>query len=257
MKKKIVVFSGAGISRESGVLTFRDSKNGLWNSHKIDDVATPEGWKRNYEKVLNFYNERRNEMPNVEPNEAHISLASLEEEYDVTIVTQNVDDLHERGGSSDIIHLHGELTKARSSDNPNAEPIDIGYDLINVGDKADDGSQLRPHIVWFSEYPFEIERAFQVIREADILIIVGTSLQIGYTLTLLNEVRHDGDGKYSEKTVKKEACEIYYVDPEPMEYLSNSYGLQVNYIRRSATEGIYDLVNVLIERVTGKISDQV
>jgi NAD-dependent deacetylase len=244
--KKVVIFSGAGISKESGVETFRDTKDGLWNNHKIEDVCTLEGWRKDREKVLNFYNDRRRQMPTVEPNDAHKALAKLEEGYDVTVITQNVDDLHERGGSSKIIHLHGELTKARGSlynhkPSPFDEVIDIGYNDINIGDKCPTtGSQLRPHIVWFGEYPFNVDEAYDAVYNADVLIVVGTSLQISYTLDLLTNVRQ----RVSDAS---NPCRIIYVDPEPMNYLSN-YGLKVEYIRKAAVEGITEVVNELITK---------
>jgi NAD-dependent deacetylase len=231
-KKKIVVFSGAGLDRESGVLTFRDCKDGLWNNYKIDEVATPTGWKKDPQKVLDFYNERRREMPNVSPNRAHTSLAELENEYNVIHITQNVSDLLERAGATKIYHLHGELTKARGESG--SEPIiEIGYEDIKIGDICEKNeSQLRPHICWFNEYPFHIARAYQAMNNADILIIVGTSLQIGYTLDMLQAVTPE--------------CCIYYVDPEPMNYLSN-YGMKVEYVRQPAVKGISDLVTELLK----------
>lgn len=247
MKKKIVVFSGAGISAESGVSTFRNN-NGLWDNYNIEEVATPQGWKKDREKVLKFYNERRAQLPTVQPNDAHKALVSLENEYDVTIVTQNVDDLHERAGSTNILHLHGELTKARGcyyDNKPSTldQIYDIGYNEIKVGDKCEfTDSQLRPHIVWFGEYPFDVDKAYQAIRKTDILIIVGTSLQIGYTINLLSEAKLAGSDE--------NPCEIYYVDPQPMRYLDN-YGLKINYIQKLATEGITELVNNLLNRATG------
>lgn len=220
MKKKIVVFTGAGIDKESGIDTFRDH-NGLWMNHNIDDVCTPSGWIKDPLKVLNFYNERRRQLPLVEPNSAHFDLVKLEEMYDVTIVTQNVSDLHKRSGSSKILHLHGELTKGRDiTDNI----VDIGYNDINLEDK------LRPHIVWFEEYPFNVEESYDVIIESDILIIIGTSLMIGYTLNLLSSVKDD--------------CKIYYVDPNPSRYL-DKYGKDVTYIEKSATEGVKLVIDEL------------
>ena len=181
----------------------------------------------------------RSKLPTVEPNDAHRALAALEEEYDVTVITQNVDNLHERGGSTNIIHLHGELIKARgcmydNKQSPLDEVIDIGYNEIQIGDKCPiTGSQLRPHIVWFGEYPFGVQEAFQAVHEADILLVIGTSLQISYTLDMLNQVSREAD--------------IYYIDPSPMQYLTN-YGLKVNYIRKSATEGVTELVQTLITK---------
>ena len=232
MKKKIVVFTGAGVSRESGVLTFRDSVDGLWENHKIDDVCTPSGWKKDREKVLNFYNDRRRQLPTVEPNSAHTGLVKLEDKYDVTIVTQNVDDLHERAGSSKILHLHGELTKARGTLSSKETIVEIGYNDINIGDKCEiTGSQLRPHIVWFEEYPFNVEESYDAITEADVLIIIGTSLMIGYTLNLLSSVNGD--------------CKIYYIDPQPSRYLDH-LGVDINYVETSATEGVELILNELL-----------
>lgn len=231
-KKKIVVFSGAGLDRESGILTFRDCQNGLWNNYKIDEVATPKGWKKDPQKVLDFYNERRRELPNVSPNKAHTSLAELENAYDVTHVTQNVSDLLERAGATKIYHLHGELTKARGEAGSNPI-IEIGHEDIKLGDmcKTTD-SQLRPHICWFEEMPFHVNKAYDAMNNADILIIVGTSLQITYTLPMLQAVTPE--------------CRIIYVDPEPMNYLSN-YGMKVEYVRESAVKGISDLVTELLK----------
>ncbi len=247
MTKKIAVFTGAGISKESGIATFRDSKEGLWENFKVEDVATIEGWYKDKGKVLEFYNARRRELPNVEPNQAHRALALLENEYDVTIVTQNVDDLHERGGSSLIYHLHGELTKARTSKKvldkhellmgKTITPFEIGYNDINLGDECPTyEGQVRPHIVWFGEMPFNVPRAYQAIEQADILLIVGTSLQISYTLDLLRAVKSD--------------CDIYYIDPKPMRYLDN-YGLKVNYIEKNAVEGVTEIVDQLIIQAIG------
>lgn len=240
--KKIVVFSGAGLDRESGVLTFRDCEDGLWNNHKIEDVATKEAWSKDREKVLNFYNERRREMPNVKPNKAHEALVRLEEKYKVINITQNVSDLLERAGASDIIHLHGELTKARGSMYHNKtsildEVIEIGYNDINIGDKCPTtGSQLRPHICWFGEYPYDVERAYDEVLDADILIIVGTSLEISYTISMLGQLRDK---------VRSGECAFYYVDPNPSEYMG-AYGMQPEFIRKPATEGLSELVEKLL-----------
>ncbi len=231
MKKKIVVFTGAGVSRESGILTFRDSVDGLWENHSIDDVCTPSGWKKDREKVLNFYNDRRRQLPSVEPNSAHTDLVKLEDKYDVTIVTQNVDDLHERAGSSKILHLHGELTKARGTLSSKKSIVDIGYDDINIGDKCEiTGSQLRPHIVWFEEMPFNVEESYESIIDADVLIIIGTSLMIGYTLNLLSSVSDE--------------CKIYYIDPQPSRYLDHTK--DITYIEKPATEGVELILNELL-----------
>ena len=183
-KTKIVVLTGAGVSAESGVSTFRDS-NGLWENYKVEDVASIEGWYRDPALVLEFYNARRAQLAEVKPNAAHIAIASLEQDYDVTVVTQNVDNLHERAGSTKIIHLHGELTKVRPEnccndrDGYSEETVfDIGTDSINIGDMAPNGAQLRPHIVWFGEAVPKIEKAIDAVEAADMLLIVGTSLQV-------------------------------------------------------------------------------
>jgi len=237
MKKKIVVFTGAGIDKESGISTFRDVQDGLWENHNIDDVCTPDGWKKDREKVLNFYNDRRRQLPTVEPNSAHTGLVKLEEKYDVTIVTQNVSDLHERAGSSKILHLHGELTKARGSmfrHNTTSfdSLINIGYNDINIGDKCPlSDSQLRPHIVWFEEMPFNVEESYEAITESDVLIIIGTSLMIGYTLNLLSSASDE--------------CKIYYIDPQPSKYL-DKYNNNVTYIEKPATEGVELILNELL-----------
>lgn len=237
IKKKIVFFSGAGISRESGVLTFRDCKDGLWNNHKIEDVATPAGWAKDRAAVLNFYNERRRQLPDVVPNDGHKLIASLEADYDVVVLTQNVDDLHERGGSTNVIHLHGELTKARGSlyahkPSPADQIIDIGYNDINIGDKCPvTESQLRPHIVWFGEYPFGVDRGYQAISNADYLVVIGTSLNIGYTLDMLAEA---GDN-----------CKVFYIDPEPAPILGKYTGKAVTYMKYGGAEGMTKFIEKL------------
>jgi NAD-dependent deacetylase len=175
-RKKIVVLSGAGISAESGIATFRDS-NGLWENYRIEDVATPEGWRKNRELVLDFYNQRRKQALSVQPNAGHYALAKLEAKYDVHIVTQNVDGLHEKAGSTHVLHLHGELSKARSSvDESLVYDID-GWE-IKLGDRCEKGSQLRPHIVWFGEAVPAMEKAVEIAFQADIFIVVGTSLVV-------------------------------------------------------------------------------
>ncbi len=182
----IVVLTGAGMSAESGLSTFRDN-GGLWEQHSVYDVATPEAFERNQDVVLRFYNERRRQLRDAQPNRAHQLLAELEQHYRVTVVTQNVDDLHERGGSSSVIHLHGELTKARSSEHPELV-YDIGYDDINTGDTCERGAQLRPHIVWFGEEVPMLDAAAEVVRTADHLLIIGTSLQVYPAASLAHEV---------------------------------------------------------------------
>ena len=178
------MLTGAGVSAESGISTFRDS-DGLWENHNVEDVASIEGWYRNPSLVLDFYNARRAQLPDVRPNAAHAAIAGLEKDYDVTVVTQNVDNLHERAGSTRIIHLHGELTKVRPENCCNERDgfsedtvFDIGADAIHIGDLAPNGAQLRPHIVWFGEAVPKIEAAIEAVEAADILLIVGTSLQV-------------------------------------------------------------------------------
>ena len=175
-KKRLVVLSGAGISQESGIKTFRDS-NGLWENHDIMEVASPEGWRRNRALVQDFYNQRRKQAQECQPNEAHKILARLENQLEVIIITQNVDDLHERAGSSQVIHLHGELRKSQSSKNPNlVYPID-GWE-IKEGDLCELGSQLRPHIVWFGEQVPKMEEAIAEASKADFFLVIGTSMQV-------------------------------------------------------------------------------
>lgn len=198
--KKIAVLSGAGVSRESGIKTFRDS-DGLWEEHRVEDVASIEGWRRDPGLVLDFYNARRRDIEHCRPNEAHLIIAELEENFDVTVITQNIDDLHERAGSSNVIHLHGEITKARGEDS-DALLYDIGYKDINLGDKNEKGIQLRPHIVWFGEAVPMIERAAGVVTECDILLVIGTSLNVYPAAGLVNYVKY--------------GTPVYLVDPHPI-----------------------------------------
>ena len=176
MKKKVVVLTGAGISAESGISTFRDS-DGLWEQYRVEDVATYDAYLRNPELVLNFYNERRRQLFQVKPNEGHRQLVRLEEKYDVRIITQNIDNLHEQAGSTHVLHLHGLLTQARSDRDDNLI-VDIGDRDIHIGDKAPDGAQLRPHIVWFGEAVPKIEPAAELCEQADYFIVVGTSMNV-------------------------------------------------------------------------------
>ncbi|UGS22821.1 SIR2 family NAD-dependent protein deacylase [Flavobacterium channae] len=196
--KKIVVLTGAGISAESGIKTFRDA-DGLWEGHDIMEVASPIGWKNNAELVLDFYNKRRAQLQTVRPNKAHEILAELENAFDMHIITQNVDDLHERAGSNKVIHLHGELLKVRSVVDENFV-IDWKHDL-NLGDFDLEGNQLRPHIVWFGEDVPMIENAIDIVETADIFIIIGTSLQVYPAAGLMNYV--------------DESVPVYYIDPNP------------------------------------------
>lgn len=182
MKKKLVVFTGAGISAESGIKTFRDA-DGLWMGYKIEDVASPEGWKKDPETVLEFYNQRRRDVALAKPNAAHFALAEWQEDFNITIITQNIDDLHERAGSKNVLHLHGEIFKMRSENNLH-EIFDIEND-IRIGDRAEDGGQLRPHIVWFGEAVPMFEEAMQVTEEAEIFVVMGTSLVVRPAALLL------------------------------------------------------------------------
>ncbi|GAB4091990.1 SIR2 family NAD-dependent protein deacylase [Flaviaesturariibacter terrae] len=191
-KKKLVVLTGAGISAESGLKTFRDA-DGLWEGYDLEEVATPRAWKKNPELVLEFYNMRRRNVLDAEPNEAHRILAELEQHFDVTIITQNIDDLHERAGSGDILHLHGEIRKMRSEHDENlVYPIDGD---IRIGDRAEDGAQLRPHIVWFEEPVPLITEAARIVSRADLFLIVGTSLLV-YPAAGLVDFVHPGRPKF-------------------------------------------------------------
>jgi len=181
--KTLVVLSGAGISAESGLKTFRDS-DGLWENHNIYEVATPEAWNKNPVLVQKFYNARRQQLASVLPNNAHLTLAKLEKDFQLCVITQNIDDLHERAGSSNILHLHGELCVGKSS-KVDAHYKNLGYADINMGDKAADGSQLRPHVVWFGEPVPALEDAARLMLKADVVLIIGTSLQVYPANTLL------------------------------------------------------------------------
>ena len=232
-KKKIVVLTGAGVSAESGVSTFRDS-DGLWENHRVEDVATLEGWYRDRKTVLDFYNERRAQLPQVKPNAAHIAIASLEEDYDVQVITQNVDNLHERAGSTRIIHLHGELTKARPENCYNEmdgfsedSVLDIGYESIHLGDLAPNGSQLRPHIVWFGEAVPNIGKAIDAVEQADILLIVGTSLQV-----------YPAAGLYA---YAKASAPIYIIDPKDVPVRDT----RLMHIRDVATRGMQTFIETI------------
>jgi NAD-dependent deacetylase len=231
--KKITVLTGAGVSAESGVSTFRDS-DGLWENHKVEDVASIEGWYRNPQLVLDFYNARRAQLFQVRPNSAHLAIAELEKDYKVTVVTQNVDNLHERAGSTKIIHLHGELTKVRPEnccndrDGYSEETVfDIGADEINLGDMAPNGAQLRPHIVWFGEAVPKIEAAIEAVEAADILLIVGTSLQV-----------YPAAGLYR---YAKMGTPIYIIDPKDVPVRDG----RLTHIKEVATKGLEVFKNIL------------
>lgn len=233
MKRKLVVLTGAGVSAESGVSTFRDS-NGLWENHRVEEVASIEGWYANPEIVLEFYNQRRLQLATVKPNAAHLALAELEKEWDVTVITQNVDNLHERAGSTRIIHLHGELTKVRPEncyndmDNYSEEKVfDIGYDTIKLGDLAPNGAQLRPHIVWFGEPVPYINAAIDQVMKADVLLIVGTSLQV-----------YPAAGLYA---YAKADTPIYIIDPKDVAIRDG----RITHIKDVATNGMEVFKNLI------------
>ena len=198
MKKHLVILTGAGMSAESGIKTFRDA-DGLWEGHDIYEVASPIGFYKNPELVLDFYNQRRKQLLEVMPNEGHKNLAFLEKKYQVTIVTQNVDDLHERAGSTSVLHLHGELRKARSTEN-DALIYDWDSDIV-IGDICEQNSQLRPHIVWFGEDVPMLEKAIEITLKADILVIIGTSMQVYPAASLIDYVQPN--------------TPIYFIDPKP------------------------------------------
>lgn len=228
MAEKITILTGAGMSADSGLSTFRDN-NGFWEKYDLQELATPEAWKEKPEKVLDFYNERRRQIADVEPNEAHLALADLEKYYEVSIITQNIDDLHERAGSSSVLHLHGLITKARSDKNPQ-NIIDIGYEDINIGDRADDGEQLRPHVVWFGEPVMNLQQAAVQVNEADIFIVIGTSLKVYPAAGLIGET--------SPNTEK------YIIDPSNITLPDRR---EWTYYQEKAVKGTPDLVNQLVE----------
>lgn len=232
-KGKITVLTGAGVSAESGISTFRDS-DGLWENHSVEDVASIEGWYRNPSVVLDFYNARRAQLSEVRPNAAHLAIAGLEKDWDVTVVTQNVDNLHERAGSTRIIHLHGELTKVRPEnccndmDGFSEETVfDIGSDSIHIGDLAPNGSQLRPHIVWFGEAVPKIEAAIEAFEAADILLIVGTSLQVYPAAGLYRYARWEAP--------------IYIIDPKDVPVRDG----RITHIKEVATKGMQTFLKLL------------
>ncbi len=228
-KKKLVVLTGAGISAESGIATFRAS-NGLWNNHNVDDVASPMGWLKNPSLVLDFYNQRRREVLGAQPNTAHYFIADLQNDFDVTIVTQNVDDLHERAGSKKVLHLHGELLKSQSSKYP-----ELVYECrgdISLGDKCENGSQLRPAVVWFGESVPLILTAEGLCYDADIFIVIGTSLQVYPAAGLIS--------------ITRDECKKFIIDPE-IPTFNKAYMNKITPIRKNATEGVKDLNTFLQE----------
>lgn len=222
----VVVLTGAGISAESGLKTFRDS-GGLWENYSVYDVATPEAWYKNPKLVLDFYNERRKQAAQAQPNLAHKLISELQTSYNTWVITQNVDDLHERSGSRNVLHLHGELNKARSTkDSSLIYPIEGSY--LNIGDKCEKGSQLRPHIVWFGEPVPAMEQAIDLLSRADILLIVGTSLQV-YPAAGLLELAPAG-------------CKRFVVDPGTFDV---EFDADITHIQKIASEGVKDFMNLI------------
>ena len=226
--KKLVVLTGAGMSSESGIKTFRDS-GGLWEEYDVSEVATPQAWMKNRNLVLRFYNERRQQLATSKPNEGHYGLAKLENYFDVQIITQNIDDLHERAGSTKILHLHGELTKARSTKDSSLL-YDIGYKDINPGDNCEKGSQLRPHIVWFGEEVPMMDEAANLTAEADIFVVVGSSLNV-----------YPAAGLISYAPAR---ASLWLIDPKEVVIPINR---KVEVIRETATKG----VEILTKRLLG------
>ena len=226
-KKNIVVLTGAGISAESGISTFRDS-GGLWEQYKIEDVATPEGWKNDKTLVTSFYNQRRKQLLDVEPNFGHIGLVELEKGFNVFVITQNVDNLHERAGSSSVLHLHGELTKVRSE-----RYEELVYELppekyeVKIGDLCEKGYQLRPHIVWFGEAVPMMDKAIEITEKADILVVVGTSLNVYPAAGLLH---------YAPAGIP-----VYLIDPNDVSVSRKN----VQVIKKGASKGMKELISIL------------
>lgn len=221
--KKLVVLSGAGISAESGISTFRDS-GGFWDQYRIEDVATPQAWQRNPKLVIDFYNQRRAQLEHCKPNKAHIGLVALEKFYEVHIITQNVDNLHERAGSSNVLHLHGELTKVCNSDK--SQVIDIGYRNTTSEEKIN-GTPMRPFIVWFGEAVPAMDEAIRITQSADIFVVIGTSLNVYPAAGLLDYVKKD--------------CPIYLIDPNKV--ITKK---EVLFINKGASEGVRELINLLL-----------
>lgn len=234
-RKKILIFSGAGVSKESGIETFRDSKESLWNNFKIEDVATINAWRKNKELVLDFYNQRRAQLKSVKINKAHEFIAKLEEYFDVSIVTQNVDNLHERAGSTNVIHLHGELNKVRST--LDSKLVYDWTEDLNIGDKCEKGSQLRPSIIWFGEglNQDDITKSVQNAKECDICIVIGTSMQVSPA----NEIPF----------LTKYDTLIYYIDPGEMDfYVPEFRRTDFKHIQENATIGMEKLYNELTKK---------
>ena len=231
--KRIAVLTGAGVSAESGLWTYRDN-GGLWDNYDPMEVASIEGWYRNRGKVLDFYNMERRKLKDAKPNKAHLLIASLENDYTVDVITQNVDNLHERAGSTHVVHLHGEVTKVRPENTCNDEDgfsersvFDVGYDEVRLGDKAPNGVQLRPHIVFFGEAVPKLEQAIDLVARADIMLIVGTSLSV-----------YPAAGLYR---YARAGVPIYLIDPKEV----NTFDKRIHQIRKVATEGMEEFIALL------------
>ncbi|AKK72495.1 NAD-dependent deacetylase [Chryseobacterium sp. P1-3] len=224
--KKLTILSGAGISAESGIKTFRDG-DGLWENHNVTDVASPEGWRKDRALVLEFYNQRRRQLHEVQPNDAHKLLAELEKYFDVQIITQNIDDLHERAGSTNILHIHGELFKSCSCNDKSLIYEQKGD--INIGDKAEDGAQLRPFIVWFGEDVPLYQTAREIVKESDILLVIGTSLQVYPAAGLIHDIKDD--------------CLLIVINPNETGF---GYGQRAVVIKETATQGMKLLFDKLV-----------
>lgn len=229
--KKIIVLTGAGMSAESGISTFRDS-GGLWEKYEIDDVATLGGWRRNPALVLDFYNQRRRQLLDSKPNAGHYALVELEKEYEVQIITQNVDNLHEQAGSTHVVHLHGELMKVRST-GPGEEVFEVSPDKpdVNTGDLCPKGFQLRPHIVWFGEAVPEIQKAEHMTWNADLFLIIGTSMQVYPAAGLIDNVQP--------------GVPIYLIDPHEVNHLQQ----KITVIQKGASEGMMEFMKILSEKM--------
>jgi NAD-dependent deacetylase len=226
--KNLVILTGAGMSSESGIRTFRDS-GGLWEEYDVNEVATPEAWARNRDLVLRFYNERRRQLSGCKPNDGHLGLALLEKHFNVHIITQNIDNLHERAGSKKILHLHGELTKARSTVD-NSLTYDIGYKDINPGDNCEKGSQLRPHIVWFGEDVPMMDEALAITGDADIFVVIGSSLNVYPAAGLIN--------------FAPQKASLWLVDPNDVTVHVNR---RVGVIKEKASKGVEILTEKLLK----------
>jgi NAD-dependent deacetylase len=229
--KKIVVLTGAGMSAESGISTFRDS-GGLWEKYRVEDVATPEGWSKNPALVLDFYNQRRKQLLDCKPNAGHIAMAALEKDFDIQIITQNVDNLHEQAGSTKVLHLHGELMKVRSS-GKGQEVFELTSEnyKTHLGDYCPKGFQLRPHIVWFGEAVPQIENAIRIVEQAEIFVVIGTSMQVYPAASLINYV--------------KTPVPIYLIDPNEIYNLQK----QVTVIQKGASKGMEALSKILLQEI--------